>query len=98
MSALDSLLEELGVDLTDEDVKLAVANYRNERKYMEDLRRTRESHRLSPETVAHRMGVALQTVLNLEGWDSDPTLQRMRYYANAVGATTKHTVRDADEL
>jgi transcriptional regulator with XRE-family HTH domain len=86
--ALEALMEELGLDWDDPRVALAIRNY------LEELRRTRERHRLSIYTVAYRMGVPQQTVIDLEHWDSDPTLQRLRFYANAVGARTKHEVRD----
>jgi DNA-binding XRE family transcriptional regulator len=93
VSALDALLRELGVDLSDESVQLAVANYRNERTYLWQLTRRR---RLSEQTIASRMGVSEQAVRELEDWDSDPTLQRIRRYAHAIGATTIHTVTDAE--
>jgi DNA-binding XRE family transcriptional regulator len=94
VSALDALLEELGVDPTNPSVALAVRNYRNDRDYLHELRKLRELHRLSVDTVATRMGVSPATVRELEGWDSDPTLQRLRWYANAIGARTAHEVTD----
>lgn len=98
MSALDSLLEELGVDMTDERNKLSVLNYRNERDHMEKLRELRVAHRLSLQTIAARMGIGVRSLRELEGWDSDVTLARLRRYTLAIGATTTHSVREVEEL
>lgn len=95
MSALEGLLEELGVDLTNEQVQLSIRNYRDERDHLQRLRELRESHRLTPDMVSRRIGMSAKSVRELEGWDSDVTLARLRRYVLAVGATTTVTVRDA---
>lgn len=66
----------------------------NDAAMLENLIWLREC-RITQMELAKRLSVSLQTIIDFEKYDSDPSLSQIRRYAHAIGATVRHTVTSA---
>ena len=70
----------------------------NDMAYIESLVAMRKSSGLSTKEVAERVSVSEETIIDFEGYHSDPRLSLLRRYAHAVNAIVEHSViKDQDD-
>jgi transcriptional regulator with XRE-family HTH domain len=88
----DELARQLGIDPDSPSQLRADHLVKEDNAMLRRLRGVRMARGLSVETVAERMGVAVETVRDFERYDTDPTLSQLRRYAHAIGALVSHDV------
>lgn len=93
MGALDDLL---GLDPTAPEVLRAEQLATHDRVLIRDLVALRKYRNLSQADVARLLGISQPSVAAFEAHDSNPTLAKIRRYAQAIGAVIEHRVIAAE--
>ncbi|SHJ47489.1 Helix-turn-helix domain-containing protein [Tessaracoccus bendigoensis DSM 12906] len=89
---MSSLNEIFGIDPDAPEVIRARHLIENDQDLLDSLVRIRKERGLSQGDVAKILGVKQPSVADFEAHDSNPTMARIRRYADAVGALISHKV------
>lgn len=66
------------------------------RTMLDELGQLRVTRGMTQADVAEIMGISQQSISKIESYDSNPTLDTLQRYANAIGAMIEITVRQDD--
>lgn len=88
----DVVAQALGLDLSDDDVKLGVLQARKDSHWLRTLIKIREAQQADVEQFAAKLGVSRDELLDFEADPLSFDLPFVRMYATTLGALVTHQV------